>query len=186
MSVLVDEDIESAIKRGDISIAPFDRACLGANSYDVHLAAQLLTYALVDERGYTCALDCQRDNTVRAHVIPEYGIRLMPGVLYLGSTIEYTEAHAHVPRLNGKSSLGRLGLSVHVTAGEGDVGFCGTWTLEMTVVHPLVVYAGMPVAQLLWSEMSGRPSRPYGARSTSKYRGQVGPTTSQMHRNFDK
>ena len=184
MSILTDRDILQAIGDGSIDITPFDPSRLGPNSYDVTLAPELRTYKLTDNQGYRCALDCRKDNPTEVYPIPTYGIRLLPGVLYLGSTVEWTRSDAHAPKLNGKSSLGRLGLSVHVTAGEGDVGFAGTWTLELTVVHPLVVYAGMPVAQLLWSTITSPPSRPYHARASSKYQAQQGPTSSRMHKNF--
>lgn len=184
--ILSDVDILSAIRRGKIGITPFRDEHLGPNSYDVTLGPELLTYKLHDERGYRCDLDCRKPNPTARQSIPEHGVRLLPGVLYLGSTVEVVESLAHVPRLSGKSSLGRLGLAVHVTAGEGDVGFCGQWTLEMTVVHPLVVYAGMPVAQVTWSTLVRPPSRRYGDRPGSKYQGQSGPTPSEMHRNFGK
>jgi dCTP deaminase len=183
---MVDRDILHALDCQGLVITPFDRERLGPNSYDVTLAAELRTYKLTDAEGYRRALDCRVANETVRVVIPESGIVLLPGMLYLGSTVEYTESANHAPKLNGKSSLGRLGLFVHATAGEGDVGFCGTWTLEMTVVHPLIVYAGMPVAQLLWSTITSTPNRRYGDRASSKYSGQQGPTASEMYRNFSK
>src|SRR5690606_39518198 len=82
--------------------------------------------------------------------IPEEGYVLQPGVLYLGVTLGYTETHAHVPFLEGKSSTGRLGIDIHATAGNGDVGFCNTWTLEISVAQPVRVYAGMSIGQLIY------------------------------------
>lgn len=184
MSILVDNDILRAIEAGVIKIDPFDRACLGTNSYDVHLAKTLLVYKSGLSMFYG-GLDCRGENPVEPFTIQPAGHWLLPGELYLASTIEYTESHAHVPMLNGKSSLGRLGLSIHVTAGSGDVGFCNHWTLEMTVVRPLRIYAGMPIGQLLWFEASGVPLRPYNKKPDAKYNERdAQPGVSQMHRNF--
>ncbi len=184
MSILVDRDILKALKSELISIDPFNENQLGPNSYDVTLAPALKTYRLTDSRGYRIPLDCQADNPTQMLQIPEEGFTLSPGVLYLGSTIEHTSSSGFAPKFNGKSSLGRLGLSVHITAGEGDVGFCGNWTLEMTVIHPLIVYARMPIGQLLWQTISSTPIHSYQERASSKYQGQKGPTSSRMYQNF--
>jgi dCTP deaminase len=119
---------------------------------------------------------------------------LVPGELYLGVTVEYTETHRHVPFLEGKSSGGRLGLSIHATAGKGDVGFCGHWTLEITVARPLRVYARMPIGQLIYHTVSSQPIVSYDRKHTQKYsarseRGErsedPAPVASRMHLNFD-
>ncbi len=80
---------------------------------------------------------------------------MQPQQFYLGVTAEYTETHSHVPFLEGKSSTGRLGIDIHATAGKGDVGFCGNWTLEISVKLPVRVYAGMPVGQLIYFPVDG-------------------------------
>ncbi len=176
MSILVDKDILAAVDRGAIVVSPFDRACLGTNSYDVHLAPTLLAYS--DESD----LDVRKVNRTYALAIADDGMLLRPGMLYLASTVEHTESHEHVPVLNGKSSLGRLGLSIHVTAGTGDVGFRGHWTLEMHVVRPLRVYVGMPVGQILWFTASSPPLVPYSCKVTAKYSGSGPlPQPSRMH-----
>ncbi len=188
MSKLVDADILEAIDCGEIVIKPFDRGALGTNSYDVHLGPELKTYRMHKGDGYYAPLDCKHPReTDSIKIDPVRGFTLQPGNLYLGSTIEYTETLAHVPMINGKSSCGRLGLSVHVTAGTGDVGFKGHWTLELTVVHALIVYVGMPVAQLLWDTIMTAPDYPY-PRAASKYRDAhiPGPQASEMARNFTK
>lgn len=184
MSILTDRDILQAINDQLLAITPFDKARLGPNSYDVTLARELRTYKLTDDCGYRRPLDCQADNPTTQVDIPSTGLTLQPGVLYLGSTVEWTNNIGFAPKINGKSSLGRLGLNIHATAGEGDVGFAGTWTLELSVVHPLVVYAGMPVAQLLWSTITSPPIQSYRNRASSKYQDQQGPTASRMHQNF--
>lgn len=176
MSVLVDKDIEAAIDRGEIIIDPFDRRSLGTNSYDVHLAPTLRVYKSErdfmgshDRRYPEIPLDVRIPRETRDVSIPDGGFVLEPGELYLASTVERTESHEHVPMLNGRSSLGRLGLSIHVTAGTGDVGFRGTWTMELFVIKRLRIYAGIPIGQLLWLTASGAPSVPYGKKSSAKY-----------------
>jgi dCTP deaminase len=191
--ILSDNQIQEARHDGHLVITPFDMRCLNANSYDVHLGSTLARYDVdrVEQRQIEQALDVTVENKVFYEDIPaEYGRTLYPGTLYLGVTQEYTETHRHVPFLDGKSSLGRLGLFIHVTAGRGDVGFCGHWTLEMVVVHPLRVFAGMPIGQLIYFE-SGKVSATYGERAKSKYQ-QEGfqknpiPVPSMMFRNFQR
>lgn len=179
MSVLVDEAILAALDRGAIVIRPFDRRCLGSNSYDVHLAPTLRVYKstrrslpTLDGGLYEVPeqpLDVRVSRETTDVPIPENGVVLQPGELYLASTVERTESHEHVPMLNGRSSLGRYGLSIHVTAGTGDVGFRGHWTMELFVIKPLRVYAGLAVGQLLWLETSGAPLRLYGGKASAKY-----------------
>lgn len=141
--ILSDQEILKSIANGQILIEPFRENCLGSNSYDVHLGRHLAVY--IDKE-----LDAKKHNKIQDILIPEDGFLLMPDILYLGVTEEYTETHASVPFLEGKSSTGRLGINIHATAGKGDVGFCNTWTLEISVVHPVRVYAGMPIGQLIF------------------------------------
>lgn len=190
MSILVDADILFAIEHGVIKLEPFDREALGTNSYDVHLAQTLRVYDADkrwDDEPEDLVLDCREKHKTKDIVIPRHGYVLKPGQLYLASTVEYTESHQHVPVLNGKSSLGRLGLSIHVTAGFGDVGFCNYWTMELFVIHPLRVYAGMPVGQLMWYEASGAPSIKYSNKPSAKYNEiSAAPMPSEMAKNFRK
>jgi dCTP deaminase len=193
VSILVDKDILLAIDRGRIVIDPFDRACLGTNSYDVHLAPTLRVYKGDLERvepaindgawiAATPPLDMRRPRETHDVAIPEDGYVLKPGELYLASTVEHTESWDHVPMLNGRSSVGRLGLSIHVTAGTGDVGFRGAWTMELFVVRPLRIYAGVPIGQLLWMTVSSAPLVPYDRKPSAKY-SDAGPLpqTSKLH-----
>lgn len=101
--------------------------------------------------------------------IPETGILLIPGILYLGSTVEYTETHRHVPYLDGRSSVGRLGVSIHVTAGRGDVGFCNHWTMELWVVQPVRVYPRVKIGQLTYHTVAGEVARVYAGKSGTTY-----------------
>ena len=176
--ILSDRRIREEIERGRIVIRPFRKECLGSNSYDVHLGPYLATYS-------EGALDARRDNPVDEFRIPPGGFLLLPGQLYLGVTAEYTETHAFVPFLEGKSSVGRLGIDIHSTAGKGDVGFCNYWTLEMSVKLPVRIYAGMPIGQLIYFEVSGEVENPYDRRSSAKYRTvSAHPARSRMFRNF--
>lgn len=168
------------MKDGRIVIEPYDRSRLGSNSYDLTLSKHLAVY---DTRGHE--LDCKKDNPVERFEIPEEGFVMQPGVLYLGSTREYTDTHKVMPYIEGKSSVGRLGITAHITAGAGDVGFKGHWTLEMTAVHPVRIYTGMPICQILYMMTLSDCEVPYGLKRDNKYQGQEGlPMPSQMYKNF--
>lgn len=175
--ILTDGEILKEIEQGNILIEPFDREKLGTNSYDVHLGKHLACY--VDKE-----LDAKKHNTIQGFEIPPEGFLLKPGVLYLGVTLEYTETHKHVPFLEGKSSTGRLGIDIHATAGKGDVGFCNTWTLEISVIHPVRVYAGMPIGQLIYFVVDGDVHNKYNEKPGAKYNDRtLRPVESMMWRN---
>ncbi len=178
--ILSDAKIRTAMEAGRIVIRPFDPECLGTNSYDVHLGPYLTVYR-------TAALDARRPNPVREFRIPPEGYVLVPGQLYLGVTREYTETHGYVPFLEGKSSVGRLGIDIHSTAGKGDEGFCNYWTLEMSVKIPVRIYADMPVGQLIYFEISGSVERSYSSKRSAKYRAvSPRPMPSRMYLNFKR
>ena len=182
--ILSDLQILKAMEEGSIVIDPFDRSRLGSNSYDVTLGNKLVMYRLGSSPH--APLDPKIDNPTCSMSIPEDGVVLKPRQLYLASTVEYTETHEHVPFLDGKSSVGRLGIFVHATAGRGDVGFCNHWTLELSVVEPVIVYPGMPIGQIIFFE-TGSVEVPYNKKSTAKYNGRnPHPMPSQMWRNFMK
>lgn len=133
----------------NVILEPFDRQLLNPNSYNLRLHDELLTYEEV-------VLDMKRPSRVRRLTIPPEGLVLTPNQLYLGRTLERTETHNLVPMIEGRSSIGRLGLFVHVTAGFGDVGFCGYWTLEMFAVQPVRIYPGIPICQIFYHQVSGQ------------------------------
>jgi dCTP deaminase len=175
--ILSDKRILEEIEKGTIKIVPYNRADLGSNSYDVHLGKNLATY---DSE----VLDAKAHNTISHFDIPDEGFVLLPNVLYLGVTEEYTETHAHVPFLEGKSSTGRLGIDIHATAGKGDVGFCGNWTLEISVKQPVRVYYGMPIGQLIYFPVDGEIEVKYNQKTNAKYSGQPNrPVESMMWKN---
>jgi dCTP deaminase len=178
--ILTDTKILEEMQRGNIVISPFERMYLGSNSYDVHLGKHLAVYR-------SDILDAKVHNEVDHFFIPDDGLILLPHRLYLGVTEEYTETHRQVPFLEGKSSIGRLGIDIHATAGKGDVGFCNTWTLEISVKQPVRVYHGMPIGQLIYFEISGEIGTSYGAKSSAKYTTRTDrPVESMMWKNFLK
>ena len=132
----------------DIVIEPFQDANLNPNSYNLTLHNELMTYEEV-------VLDMAKPNRVRRLIIPPEGLVLGPNQLYLGRTVERTETHNLVPMIEGRSSIGRLGLFVHVTAGFGDVGFCGFWTLEMFAVQPVRIYPNVQICQIFYHQIAG-------------------------------
>jgi dCTP deaminase len=160
--ILSDKKILDAIERGDIVIEPFAREYLGTNSYDVHLGKWLAIYK-------DHILDARKHNPIELIEIPEDGFILHPNTLYLGVTAEYTETHSAVPFLEGKSSVGRLGIDIHATAGKGDVGFCNHWTLEISCTHPVRVYADMPIGQLIYFVVDGDIETYYNRKGNAKY-----------------
>lgn len=132
----------------DIVIDPFRDENLNPNSYNLTLHDEVLTYEEV-------VLDMHKCNRTRRLSIPESGLVLQPNRLYLGRTVERTETHNLVPMIEGRSSIGRLGLFVHVTAGFGDVGFCGYWTLEMFAIQPVKIYPGVAICQIFYHQVCG-------------------------------
>ena len=175
--ILTDKKILECIESGDIVIEPFMQSCLGTNSYDVHLGKTLAVYE--DE-----VLDARQHNKIKYLEIGSDGFVLQPGTLYLGVTEEYTETHNSVPFLEGKSSIGRLGIDIHATAGKGDVGFCNTWTLEISCVHPVKVYAGMPIGQLIYFMVEGDIANFYNKKENAKYTQRTDkPVESMMWKN---
>ena len=175
--ILSDKRILEEIAKGTIKIEPYHRDNLGSNSYDVRLGAYLARYINKE-------LDAKKHNTISHFEIPEEGIVLFPHEFYLGVTEEYTETHEHVPFLEGKSSTGRLGIDIHATAGKGDVGFCGHWTLEISVKQPIRVYKGMPIGQLIYFPVDGEIEVKYNQKKNAKYSGQHNkPVESMMWKN---
>ena len=176
--ILSDKQILAEMKRKTIIIKPFQRKYLGSNSYDVHLGRWL---ALYDDE----ILDAKKHNRVHYFRIPKDGLILVPSKLYLGVTHEYTETHKHVPFLEGKSSIGRLGIDIHATAGKGDIGFCNTWTLEISVRQPVRIYTGMPIGQLIYFTVEGEVDVPYMRKKNAKYNKRtIMPVESMMWKNF--
>jgi len=159
----------------NIVIDPFDESQLNPNSYNLRLHHELLIYSAE-------TLDMKRDNPTKELEIPPEGLLLSPHRIYLGRTLEYTETRNCVPMLEGRSSVGRLGMFVHVTAGFGDVGFCGYWTLEIFCIQPVRVYANIPVCQIYYHTLEGD----YFSYDGGKYQANRGIQPSLLYRDFEK
>ncbi|MCL2356680.1 MAG: dCTP deaminase [Defluviitaleaceae bacterium] len=171
--ILSGRKIRAAIGK-EIVIEPFSEKNLNPNSYNLTLHNELMVY---NEK----VLDMKKENTVRTISIPEEGYLLMPGTLYLGRTAEYTETDKFVPMLEGRSSVGRLGVFVHVCAGFGDVGFKGFWTLEIHCVQPVRIYAGVKICQIYYHTIEGE----YDAYISGKYQCNTGIQPSLLFKDFE-
>ena len=157
----------------NIIIDPFNEAAVNPNSYNLTLHNELLVYE-------SEVLDMREPNSTKTLIIPESGLLLSPGVLYLGRTREYTATENYVPMLEGRSSVGRLGLFIHVCAGFGDVGFKGFWTLEIHCVQPIRVYADIAICQIYYHAIEGE----YLAYSSGKYQCNTGIQPSLLYQDF--
>lgn len=174
-------EIKRQIGLGAIVIKPFREEQLNPNSYDLTLGA-LFRVEMSHGKwmGHAWQMLDVNKQPVMWPVKPCDGEHfLQPGQLYLASTVEWTESHGFVPQISGKSSLGRLGIQVHQTAGFGDDGFKGRWTLEITVVHPVKIMAGMRIAQVCWFPLEGE-RMPYLGR----YQGQQKAEPCKMWQDF--
>jgi len=180
VSILADGAILNAIEAGEIKIEPMAPWAVGTNSIDLHLSKHLAIpkFGGTLPRYWTPTFFDARTEikeVERFEIDPDKGFFLKPGQLYLGSTVEWTSSGPYLPFIDGTSGAGRLGISVHVTAGKGDVGFIGHWTLELTVVHPVRVYGGEPVAQIFFHTVVGTVMRPYHSKIGSNYGGDRDP-----------
>ncbi|MDQ6795920.1 MAG: dCTP deaminase [Chloroflexota bacterium] len=187
MSVLSDRDIRAAIESGNVTIRPYDPRDLQPSSVDLHLDRSFRVfrnnrYPYIDVRAP------QPDLTELLKVADEEPFILHPGEFVLGQTLEWVELPVDlVARLEGKSSVGRLGLLIHSTAGYVDPGWKGNLTLELSNVAnlPIALYYGMKIGQISFFQMSSPVDRPYGSKDLgSKYQGQSEPTASAYHRDF--
>ena len=187
--ILSDRDIRAAIEAGRIVIEPFTPEAIQPSSVDLHVDRRFRVfrnnrYPFIDVR------TDQPDLTELVEIDAEQPFILHPGEFVLGSTLERVSLPDDlVARLEGKSSLGRLGLLIHSTAGYVDPGWDGNLTLELSNVAnlPITLYYGMKIGQISFQRMSSPVEVAYGDdRIGSKYRGQTDPTASRYHVDFDK
>lgn len=171
--ILTGNEIKIQQELGNLFIEDFDERRLGPNSYNLRLAPELLVYDQV-------VLDAKKENRTKMLVIPGNGLVLKPGQVYLARTMEWTETNCFVPMLEGRSSIGRLGMSVHVSAGFGDLGFSGCWTLEITVTEPVRIYPEMEICQIYYLQPKGEITKLY----RGKYQGQTDIRPSELFRDF--
>ena len=158
----------------EIIIKPFNKSQLNPNSYNLRLADELMIYDLHE-------LDMKKKNSGHLIKIPEEGYLLEPNKLYLARTMEYTKTECFVPMLEGRSSVGRLGLFIHVTAGFGDVGFSGYWTLEMFCVQPIRIYSGVEICQIYFHTVLGTADK----YDSGKYQNNKGIQTSLLYKDCE-
>ncbi|MGI8775078.1 MAG: dCTP deaminase [Actinomycetota bacterium] len=185
--ILSDGDIRKAIANGEIGIEPFDESDVQPSSVDLHVDRYFRTfnnhrYPIIDVK------TPMEDLTEMVEVPGDEPFILHPGEFVLGSTSEYVRLPNHlVAKLEGKSSLGRLGLLIHSTAGLVDPGFEGHLTLELSNVAnlPITLYPGMKIGQVSFFQLTSEAENPYGSSKLgSKYQGQRGPTPSRYFENF--
>jgi dCTP deaminase len=186
--ILSDSAIRHAVECGDIEIDPFDPVRLNPVSYDLTLGDEVVVYnrlytgELARVLGGPTTLDARIEPSTAKHRFGESGITLHPGNGYLMCTVERVHTKKYVGCLDGKSSLGRLFMKVHETAGYIDPGFSGQVTLEVTVVYPLRVYPGMRIAQMRFHTIVGEVDKPYAGNYTGE--AATGPVASKAWRQF--
>lgn len=170
--ILSGKEIKRNLGKG-ICIEPFTDKQLNPNSYNLRLHNELLVYNHV-------LLDMKKSHTTTSITIPQEGLILEPGKLYLGRTVEYTKTDNYVPMLEGRSSIGRLGLFIHITAGFGDVGFAGFWTLEIFCVQPIKIYPFVEICQIFYHTIEGD----YFHYMSNKYQNNCGIQASMLYKDF--
>src|SRR5919106_3653897 len=185
--VLSDRHIREQLEGGGIVIDPLDENAIQPSSVDVRVDRFFRVFRN-DTTPYIDPKKAQEDLTELVEVEDGNAFILHPGEFVLGSTLERVAlGNDLVARLEGKSSLGRLGLLIHSTAGFVDAGWDGHLTLELSNVAnlPIAIYPGMPIGQISFLRMTTEASLPYGSKETrSKYQGQKGPTPSRYYLNF--
>tara|TARA_B000000475_G_scaffold269102_1_gene262581 strand:- start:493 stop:1023 length:531 start_codon:yes stop_codon:yes gene_type:complete len=173
--ILSGKEIEKQVKNGNISIDPFTNEQINPNSYNLRLHPDLLVYD-------NDVLDMREKNSVSPLAIPEDGLLLESHKLYLGRTVERTSTDKYVPMLEGRSSVGRLGLFIHITAGFGDIGFDGFWTLEIFCVQPIRIYSGLEICQIFYHTIDGD----FDLYRSKKYQSNKGVQPSMLYKDFEK
>ncbi|SJZ69246.1 dCTP deaminase [Garciella nitratireducens] len=172
--ILSGKEIERNLGK-KIFIEPFRKEQLNPNSYNLRLHHELLVYENHE-------LDMKKENKAKKIMIPEEGLVLETGKLYLGRTLEHTRTEGYVPMLEGRSSVGRLGLFIHVTAGFGDIGFNGYWTLEMFCIQPIRIYPQVEICQIFYHTIEGE----YENYKSGKYQNNNGVQASMLYKDFLK
>ena len=172
--ILSGKEIKKQVKKGNISIDPFTDEQINPNSYNLRLHPDLLVYD-------NDILDMREKNPASPLVIPDNGLLLEPHKLYLGRTEERTSTDKYVPMLEGRSSVGRLGLFIHITAGFGDIGFDGFWTLEIFCVQPIRIYSGLEICQIFYHTIDGD----FDLYRSKKYQSNRGVQPSMLYKDFE-
>ena len=172
--ILSGKEIKKQVEEGSIAIDPFSDDQINPNSYNLRLHPDLLVYD-------NDILDMREKNSASPLAIPEDGLLLEPHKLYLGRTVERTSTDKYVPMLEGRSSVGRLGLFIHITAGFGDIGFDGFWTLEIFCVQPIRIYSGLEICQIFYHTIDGD----FDLYRSKKYQSNKGVQPSMLYKDFE-
>ena len=184
--ILSDQKIYDEVNNGNITIEPFNEDQLNPNSYDVRLDDVLKYYGKNNVYKPNDIIDLKEESNNTSEIkINKNGTKLKNKILYLGSTVEKVGSNEYVPILEGKSSLARSGVTIHQTGGFGDLGFIGHWTLEISCIHPVVMYPNIPIGQICFME-AHEAKELYSEKSNSKYINQSDePVESKYHQNFE-
>jgi len=152
--ILTGLEIARQVKLGNIEITDFDEKRVNPNSYNLRLHNELLCYK-------NAVIDMKEKNETKKIMIPDHGLMILPGMLYLGRTVERTRIDGFAPQIEGRSSIARLGIDVHKTAGWGDNGFDNFWTLEITATIPVIIYPFVDFCQIIFMTLEGDASIKY-------------------------
>lgn len=179
-ATLTGAEIVRQMIMGNIEIDGFDMKNLNPNSYNLTLGDTIKTYRPVyqskNKNDHSMYLDILKDNPYEEITITEEGFALVPGKVYITNTNERTFSSKFQPKIDGRSSVGRLGIMVHLTAGYGDIGFDGKWTLELAVIQPIIIYPNIPICQVSFMVPAGDTSIQYNGR----YQHQTDAETSKF------
>lgn len=191
--ILSDTKILKEIDKGSIVIKPFDIKNINPTGYDLHLDSKIEILHLrkssnQNSKYFTYPndfyIDCKKEVDTECVEIAEEGFLLRPNELYLARTVEFTETNKYVPFIEGKSGLARLGLSVHSTAGKGEIGYTNYFTLELTCVYPTIIYPNMPIAQIYYQKIKGKVSNTYKNKKNNYNKSKS--LKSQYYKQFTK
>ncbi len=155
--MLSGEEILKEVENGNIIIEPFNKERINPNSYNMTLSDELLVYT-------EDVLDVAKENSYKKIKIPKEGYILAPNTLYLAKTNEYTASDKYVAQLSGRSSIGRIGLSVHISGGFGEIGFKGNWTLNITCIRPTMIKPNMEICQIWFYPLIGNKVKTYDGK----------------------
>lgn len=171
--ILTGQEIEERVNKGEIIISPFEKKQLNPNSYNFRLGDYVYVYEneILDPK--------VKQKTILID-IPDDGLVLQPNKVYLGYIREKMGSNFFVPIINGRSSIGRLGLFIHITANLIDIGSINNWTLQMHAVQPVKIYKGMLIGQVTFWKPFGNIELYHG-----KYKDSTGPEPSQIYKDFE-
>ena len=172
--ILTGLDIKNKVECEEIIISPFREDQVNPNSYNFRLGTTIKVYN-------SFPLDPKIQNTVDETIIPDEGYVIQPNKLYLASTEEIMGSNFYAPTFAARSSIARLGLFINLSADLGDIGYIGQWTLQLFTIHPLRIYPGMRIGQIMWWRPQGTIKLYNG-----KYQGSKGPQATQIYKDFEK